>query len=319
MDSSAPTYMPYAQKSSEDVHYDVFQHQAMDKHIGDVGGAVISEVTAGSQAAAVGFSKVGSQICASSASTRDVIDRASVSSANNASINALSSADRDRDIQVTSERTSAKILQTLERNAGDSRLTSAVLDAANRQATSDLSRDIIMTTDKDAQAVLVAVERNGSINAAAIAAASYQSQALANSTSAMHQAALCGVSEKLSSQAAGQYSSILLEQQKAKECLAYQMSDAKYEALKNKEALSAQLAASSCDSKFEAMKNSQMLSSQLAECCCEIKTKVGDVSGKVDDTLRTLDNQRVRDALTVANSEISLYKALDHDRHHRRR
>jgi hypothetical protein len=47
----------------------------------------------------------------------------------------------------------------------------------------------------------------------------------------------------------------------------------------------------------------------MMECCCELKTKVGDVSSKMDDTLRTLDNQRVRDALNVANNEINLFKA----------
>jgi hypothetical protein len=47
----------------------------------------------------------------------------------------------------------------------------------------------------------------------------------------------------------------------------------------------------------------------MMECCCELKTKVGDVSSKIDDTLRTLDNQRVRDALNVANNEINLLKA----------
>jgi hypothetical protein len=314
MDSTPHNYMPYAQKSPAESHFAALQHQVIDKHIGDVGKDVISTVSSGDAAITSCLHKVSDQLCDTTASTRDAIDRASVASANNASLYALASADRDRDIQATAERTSAAALQAIEKNAGESRQSSVILDAANRQATSDLSRDIIMQGDKNGSVILTAIERNGSSNAAAISAASYQAQTLTNSTSAMHQASLCNMHEKLASQASGQYSSILLEQQKAKECLAAQLSDAKFEALRNKESLAAQLATSSCESKFEAMKSTQQLSSQMAECCCDIKTKVNDVSGKMDDTLRTLDNQRVRDALTVANSEVNLYKALDHDR-----
>jgi hypothetical protein len=93
------------------------------------------------------------------------------------------------------------------------------------------------------------------------------------------------------------------------------------EALKNTERLAAQLAASSCETKYEALKNTQSLQSQLAECCCEIKEKVGHVYNKLDDTVRVLDGNRVRDALAVATNEINLLKAVDYAsrRHHRSR
>jgi hypothetical protein len=95
------------------------------------------------------------------------------------------------------------------------------------------------------------------------------------------------------------------------------LAESKYEALKNKEALSAQLAAATCESKYEALKNTQLLSTQLAECCCELKVKVSDVSTKMDDTLRTIDSQRIRDALNTANNEINLLKiSRSHDEHH---
>jgi hypothetical protein len=108
----------------------------------------------------------------------------------------------------------------------------------------------------------------------------------------------------------------LLEQQKVKEHMSLQMADSKYEALKNKEMLSAQLAAASSDSKYEALKNTQTLSSQMAECCCEIKSKIGDVSNKMDDTVRTLDSNRLRDSLNTANNEVNLLKILEHTRGH---
>jgi hypothetical protein len=85
-----------------------------------------------------------------------------------------------------------------------------------------------------------------------------------------------------------------------------------------------QLAASTAEGKYEALKNTQMLSAQLAECCCEIKMKVSDVGTKVDDTVKTLDSNRVRDSLNVANNEINMfrmYERFDHhdDRRRRRR
>jgi len=56
------------------------------------------------------------------------------------------------------------------------------------------------------------------------------------------------------------------------------------------------------------------LSSQMAECCCDIKTKIGDVSNKMDDTVRTLDTNRLRDSLNTANNEVNLLKILEHTR-----
>ena len=120
--------------------------------------------------------------------------------------------------------------------------------------------------------------------------------------------------ERLGSQSSQQYASLLLEQQKVKEHMSLQMADSKYEALKNKEVLAAQIAAAAADSKYEALKNTQTLSSQMAECCCEIKSKIGDVSNKMDDTVRTLDSNRLRDSLNTANNEVNLLKILEHTR-----
>jgi hypothetical protein len=128
-----------------------------------------------------------------------------------------------------------------------------------------------------------------------------------------------------------------LEGQKVKELLSMQMAESKYAALKSKDELAIQMAAgineskyealkntlmlekcccevkekitvSSMENKFEALKNTQLLSSQMAECCCEVKEKVQCVSNKLDDTVRVLDSQRLRDALNVANNEVNLLK-----------
>ena len=99
------------------------------------------------------------------------------------------------------------------------------------------------------------------------------------------------------------FAALLLEQQKVKECLTLQLQDAKYEALKNK----------------------QDLSKELAECCCEIKMKVDHRAQDVINTVDTLDRNRLRDDLTVANNENNLLRALEYyddhgrGRGHRRR
>jgi len=58
------------------------------------------------------------------------------------------------------------------------------------------------------------------------------------------------------------------------------------------------------ESKCEAWKMACEMQAKLAECCCEIKIKV-------DDTLRTLDSQRLRDALNTANNEVNLLKVTE--------
>jgi len=96
------------------------------------------------------------------------------------------------------------------------------------------------------------------------------------------------------------FAAILLEQQKAKECLTIQLQEAKYEALKNK----------------------QDLSKEMAECCCEIKMKVDQRAQDVIGTVDTLDRNRLRDDLTQTANENSVLKILewyDDDRGYGRR
>lgn len=152
------------------------------------------------------------------------------------------------------------------------------------------------------------VERHGAANMSATTTSGYESRLAIANTNATILNAICVSTDKLSSQSAAQNAIMLLEQQKVKECFSLQLADAKYEGLKNKETLSAQIAAAACENKYEALKNTQMLASQLAECCCEMKTGMKDVAVKMDDTLRMIDTNRIRDALNTANNEINLLK-----------
>jgi hypothetical protein len=85
------------------------------------------------------------------------------------------------------------------------------------------------------------------------------------------------------------FAALLLEQQKVKECLTLQLQEAKYEALKNK----------------------NELSKEMGDCCCEIKMKVDQRSQDVINTVDTLDRNRLRDELNIANNENNTLKILE--------
>lgn len=61
----------------------------------------------------------------------------------------------------TMERTAAVTQSAIERNGGESRLTTTVVDAASRQAAADQARDILRAIDHNAAGIASAVERNG--------------------------------------------------------------------------------------------------------------------------------------------------------------
>ena len=111
-----------------------------------------------------------------------------------------------------------------------------------------------------------------------------------------------------------QYASLMLEQQKVKECLASQAANNfainQLEQQKIKEVITMQLQ----DAKYEALKNKQDLSKEMAECCCEIKQKVDQRTQDVINTVDTLDRNRLRDEVNTINNENTFLKFLDFDR-----
>lgn len=342
-DMSNNSYTPYpnsiACALAADNVLNSLQHQAISKGITDSAGEVLSQISATdkniSQLMCQGDSKITDSLYSTSIGTRDAIERTNIALSTNLTTMGQYNADRARDIQSTVERTShdnshtternaSMILQAIERNAGETRYSATVNDATTRQANNDLARDIISQTNRGVNEIvaianggtnqiLTAVERNGTAGVTATTAASYETRTLVNSTHNALQSVLAQVKENLSSQSSAQYASMLLEQQKVKECLAKDLAESKYEALKNKESLSSQMAIASCEAKYEALKNTQMLSSQLAECCCEIKGSIKDSSAKLDDTIRTIDSQRIRDKLSVAQNDINLLKVTHHE------
>lgn len=122
----------------------------------------------------------------------------------------------------------------------------------------------------------------------------------ASSHFAMNQLEQQKVKEYLSSKGDNHYASLLLEGQKSKSELAQQaathFSINQLEAQKIKESLAAQLA----DAKYEALKSQQLITEKVGDCCCEVKQKID-----------TIDRDRLRDHLTVANNDNNLLKVVE--------
>jgi predicted transport protein len=133
------------------------------------------------------------------------------------------------------------------------------------------------------------------------------------------------VKEFLAFQSAQNFAATQLDQHKIKESLSDKLAESKYEALKNKDDLSRQLAeccceiktqqaASTADAKYEALKNQQMLSSQLANCCCEIKTGIDKSTSDILMQFNVSDSNKLRDSLNTANNEVNLLKIAERTR-----
>lgn len=109
----------------------------------------------------------------------------------------------------------------------------------------------------------------------------------------------------------GHFSTLLLEQQKVKECLASQAAQNfainQLEQQKIRESLSLQLQ----EAKYEALKHKNDLSKEMGDCCCEIKQKVDQRTQDVINTVDTLDRNRLRDEINTTNNEKNLLKFME--------
>ena len=405
-----PAYQPYWSSNSD---LNSLQHQTIISTVNDNGRSLTRDISALGGDLAESTSKVVDTIGSQSLGLRDAIERNALGLATGATNAASVAASTARDIQVAierngltgsnvTERVGSGLMSSVERTAGETRLSNAVADAATRQAQNDLARDITSqsvrgttdvlksladdrylgavadaasrqaindlarditssgvkgTTDimkaiaddryttaisqaatqqatndltrdvigninrgtneimkgitDSAYGALTAIDRNGNDNRALTTQAGYETRTLMNDRANAAILEQHRGFDRLYGQSSVQYASLLLEQHKSSDHISRELAEAKYEALKNKEHLSMQLAASSAEGKYEALKNTQMLSAQMAECCCEIKMKVSDVGTKVDDTVKTLDSNRVRDSLNVANNEINMYRMYE--------
>lgn len=139
--------------------------------------------------------------------------------------------------------THAALLQSIERNSGESRAAAASLDSTNQQRMADVRRDITSQVTNHAESILTAVEKNGSdirtevsnaaweqrtgivtgfSNVALEQAKNYSSLQLEQQKALYENSKSCGyIMDKISNH----HSSIQLEQQKAKSDIENQASN----------------------------------------------------------------------------------------------
>ena len=255
--------------------------------------------------------------------TTTVTDAASRQAANDSARDILRAVDRvGSDAIGNIKDTHNGLLGAIERNAGEGRVQTLQSNGQLAVTLTDVRHSILNDVNRAASEVLAANQQNLNVLTKHVTDSAWEQRtALANGFNSVSEEHLKSKYD-LAQQASQQYSSILLEGQKSTSLLAKQQdnqfaamiskTDNHFAALlleqqKVKECLTLQLQ----EAKYEALKNKNELSKEMGDCCCEIKMKVDQRSQDVINTVDTLDRNRLRDELTVANNENNTLKILE--------
>ena len=230
-------------------------------------------------------------------------------------------ADSSRDLAIAIERNGANSIQnvmqqgetllgSIERNAGESRVTTVTQGGQLDAKLTDVRHSILNNQNTNTNSVLASSTQNVNVLSKAIYDSALETRSVLSAGFA------ASMSEQLKSniQSGEHYASLLLEQQKVKEYLSAkgdnQFAMTQMEILKCKSDLAAQsagqfaanqlenqklgsmISAQLAEAKYDALKNNNELSKQVAECCCELKEK--------NDKL---DRERLRDELINSNTD----------------
>ena len=256
--------------------------------------------------------------------TTTVADAASRQASNDSARDIIRAVDRiGSEAMGNIKDTHSGLLGSIERNAGENRVQTLQSNGQLAVTLTDVRHSILNDIHRSASDILSANQQSLNVLTKHVTDSAWESRtALANGFHNMNEEYLKSKHD-LAQQASTYYASNLLENQKSTALLAKQQdnqfaamiskSDNHFAALlleqqKVKECLTLQLQ----DAKYEALKNKQDLSKELAECCCEIKMKVDHRAQDVINTVDTLDRNRLRDDLTVANNENNLLRALEY-------
>ena len=284
--------------------------------------------------------------------TTTITDAASRQASNDSARDILAAVERNGGAGVSASKDAYNgLLASIERNSGENRMTTITADGASQQRLADVRRDVTSNLNAMEGEVLANLNKNHGDIITAVGNTAWetrqnQSTQYASLLSEGQKAAAAGALQNaqtyaslliegqktaavLSQQTDNQfaalvsktdhhYASLLLEQQKVKECLASQAAQnfaiSQLEQQKIKESLTLQLQ----EAKYEALKHKNELSKEMGDCCCEIKMKVDQRAQDVIGTVDTLDRNRLRDDLTVANNENNVLKLMEYyfDDHH---
>lgn len=263
--------------------------------------------------------------------TTTIVDAASRQAANDSARDIVRSVDRvGLDAVSTTKETYAGLLQTIERNAGESRLANAIGQGATDFKIADVRHAVLNDVNRGTNELLHATTQSFNGLSKEVTDGAWESR---NTMSAGFTAnALQSLQNKydLAQNQNSQYASTLLEGQKNKEHLAshsalqfaamISKTDGHYSGLskqmdnhyasilleqqKSKELISRELA----EAKYEALKNKMELSKEMGDCCCEVKEKIDQRAQDVIGVVDTLDRNRLRDEVNTTSNENNLLK-----------
>jgi hypothetical protein len=230
-------------------------------------------------------------------------------------------ADSARDLAIAIERnganavnavssTNTSLLGAIERNAGESRVTTVNAQGIIDAKLTDVRHSILNDVNRTGAEMVNSNIQNLNVLTKHVTDSAWESRTALASGFGQTNVGMEKIKSDLESQASHHYASMMLEQQRLSQFMTSktdgQFAATQNEILRSKADLSAQAAsqfsvtqmeqqkmgsaisAQMAEAKYDALKNHTEMSKQLAECCCELK-------GKNDQ----LDRERLRDENTV--------------------
>jgi hypothetical protein len=202
------------------------------------------------------------------------------------------------------------LLGSIERNAGESRVTTVTQSGQLDAKLTDVRHSVLNTSNSNTSEILAANTQNVNVLSKAVFDSAMETRAVlasgfsnamseqlkSNVSAGEHYASLLleqqKVKEYLSAKGDNQFAMTQMEVMKCKADLAAQSAGQFAANQLENQKLGSMISAQLAEAKYDALKNNNDLSKQLAECCCEIKEK--------NDKL---DRERLRDELVNANTD----------------
>jgi len=265
--------------------------------------------------------------------TTTIVDAASRQASNDSARDIIRSVDRTGLDGVTATKDSfATILQSIERNAGETRLASAIGQGATDVKLTDVRHSVLNDVNRTTNEVIAAATQNFNVLNKAVTDAAWENRsALSNgfqNISEEHLRTKFDIANQASThhsqellQSANNYASLLLEDQKNKEQIASQSSK-QYSSLlledqKNKEQLASQASTYYASQLLEAQKNKADLASHSAmQFAAMVSKSDGHAAGlakQMDNHYASilLEQQKSKELISLQLHEAK-YEALKH-------
>jgi len=284
--------------------------------------------------------------------TTTIVDAASRQAANDSARDIIRSVDRTGLDTVTNIKDSyAGLLGAVERNAGETRMATAVASGSTDFKLADVRHSVLADVNKVGTDVITAGTQNFNVLSKSVtdsaweqrtaAAAGFQHLSEENlrtkfditkqvgdnysnlSQQSSQQSAIQALeNQKLAARGSDHYSSLLLEQQKLKEYLSSKgdthFAMNQLEMQKVKEGLASQAAHHFASTQLEAQKIKECLSAQLADAKYEalksqqyLGDKIDECCCSVKEKMDVIDRDRLRDNLTVEREDNNVLKLLE--------